>query len=308
MVLADSFARRVYKVPKRRVGLLGASCLTGERIISNMDKSVWEIIAFSRKQSVIAAASSVEWLRYGDSQIRTDQCQGKEKRIPFWICAAPIWVLPEYFSLLEAYGASRVVVLSSTSRFTKEYSMELRDRVLAKRLSDAELEVEAWAVKRGVECIILRPTLIYGYGRDSNISEIANFINRFGFFLLLGKSNGLRQPIHVDDVATVCITALDCPCKSPSCYDIAGGERLSYREMVCRVFVAMGRKPKFLNVPLSIFKIIITFLRLFPRYRYLSNTMALRMNSDQTFDFSRAEDDLGFSPRGFAPTNNDLPV
>ncbi len=71
--------------------------------------------------------------------------------------------------------------------------------------------------KQGVEWVILRPTLIYGHGRDKNITEIARFIRRFGFFPLLGKANGLRQPIHVEDVAEACFAALRISCGDKSC-------------------------------------------------------------------------------------------
>ncbi len=69
----------------------------------------------------------------------------------------------------------------------------------------------AWAASHGVEWIILRPTLIYGLGRDKNIAEIARFVRRFGFSPLFGKAKGLRQPLHAQDVAGACIAALDAP-------------------------------------------------------------------------------------------------
>ena len=96
--------------------------------------------------------------------------------------------------MLERYGACRVVALSSTSRFTKDDSSDPEEQAIALRLADAEARVQAWAASHGVEWVILRPTLIYGLGRDKNIAEIARFIRRFGFFPLFGKAKGLRQP------------------------------------------------------------------------------------------------------------------
>jgi hypothetical protein len=45
-----------------------------------------------------------------------------------------------------------------------------------------EENLKAWAESKGVEWVILLPTLIYGHGRDKNISEIIQFIRRFSDF------------------------------------------------------------------------------------------------------------------------------
>ncbi len=198
------------------------------------------------------------------------------------------------------------MALSSTSRFTKVGSGDTAETVVAARLIEAEDRVVAWAKSRGIEYVILRPTLIYGLGRDKNISEIARFIRRFGFFPVLGRAHGLRLPIHVEDVAAACISALQAPDAANRAYNISGGETLTYREMVARVFVALGRRPRLLTVPLWAFRLAVSVLRCLPRYRQWSAAMAERMNQDLVFDHAEAVRDLGFKPRGFALAAEDF--
>ncbi len=226
--------------------------------------------------------------------------------MPYWICVAPIWVLPEYFSLLEAHGARRVVVLSSTSRFTKDDSSDPQEQAIALRLAEAEEQAQAWAQSRGVEWVVLRPTLIYGLGRDKNVSEIARFIRRFGFFPLFGKAHGLRQPVHAADVAGACVAALQMPGRANRAYNISGGETLPYSDMVVRIFAAVGRRPRLLTVPLWFFGLATTAVRLLPRYRHWSVAMAERMNRDLVFDHTDAAGDFGFNPRTFALVPEDV--
>ena len=220
----------------------------------------------------------------------------------------PIWVLPEHFALLEAHGVQRVVVLSSTSRFTKDDSSDPAEQAVAHRLIDAEARVQAWAESLGIEYVILRPTLIYGLGRDKNIVEIARFIRRFGFFPLFGKANGLRQPVHAADVAAACLAALQTPCAANHAYNISGGETLTYRDMVVRVFSALGRYPRLPTVPLWVFRLAVSVLCRLPRYRQWSVAMAERMNRDLVFDHAEAAQDLGFKPRAFVLEGGDLPT
>lgn len=266
---------------QNRVGVFGATSLVGACLLPLLTEAGWQVTAFSRRAVG----------RLGDGA----RC------VENWVCVAPIWVLPDYFDLLDAQGARRVVVLSSTSRFTKDDSTDPQEQAIALRLADAEARVREWAQSRGVEWVILRPTLIYGLGRDKNIAEIARFIRHFGFFPLFGKANGLRQPIHAADVAGACLAALQAPCAANRAYNISGGETLTYRNMVARVFSALGRRPRLLTVPLWAFRLAVAMLRHLPRYRQWSIAMAERMNRDLVFDHAEAARDLGFKPRAFAP-------
>lgn len=216
-------------------------------------------------------------------------------------------MLPDYFDLLQAHGAQRVVVLSSTSVFAKQDSQDRQEQATARRLAQAEAQIAAWARSHDVQWVILRPTLIYGGGQDKNISEIARIIRRFGFFPVLGQATGQRQPVHAADVASACMGALQRPAAANQAYNISGGETLPYRAMVARVFEALGRRPRFLEVPLSAFSLAVALLRVLPRYRQWSAAMAQRMGRDLVFDHGPATRDLGFKPRQFSLTGKDLP-
>ena len=208
--------------------------------------------------------------------------------------------------MLEAYGVRRVVALSSTSRFTKDNSSDPEEQAISLRLADSETRVQGWAASHGVEWIILRPTLIYGLGRDKNIAEIARFVRRFGFFPLFGKANGLRQPLHAQDVADACMAALNAPDAAHHAYNLSGAETLPYRDMVARIFSALDRPLRLLPVPLLAFRFAVTLLRLLPRYRSWSSAMAERMNRDLVFDHSEAMRDFGFEPGPFALAPEDV--
>ncbi len=230
------------------------------------------------------------------------------KKITHWVCLAPIWVLPDYFPMLTAHQAKRVVALSSTSIFTKQNSSEHIEQETADKLRHGEQRFIAWAEANRIEWVILRPTLIYGLGRDRNICEIARFISRFGFFPLFGGAQGLRQPVHVEDVASACVAALRSDQACNHAYNLSGAERLSYREMVGRVFRIMGKPERFVNIPLFVFRSAIACLRVLPRFRNWSAAMAERMNTDLVFDHADAMRDLGFSPRAFRLGKTDVPV
>ena len=292
---------------KRVIGVLGASSLVGDCLLSTESVACLntdvEYIAFSRqsKDTDPTAGRRVSWCCLGE------QCLEKGvQSIEYWICLLPIWVLPDYFPLLERSKGRRVVVLSSTSRFTKTDSSDPSEQRVAARLAAGEQQLMDWAGKNGVAWVILRPTLIYGLGRDKNISSIAALIRRCGFFPLLGKAQGLRQPIHAGYVATACLQALSHSGVVNQAYNISGSETLTYKEMVRRVFAAMGREPRFLRVPSVVFRLTLALLHLLPRFRGVTVGMAERMNQDLIFDHSDARRDFDFKPGPFHLRRGDV--
>jgi nucleoside-diphosphate-sugar epimerase len=256
-------------------------------------------MAFSRQPSRQLAGPGIQWCQLEAAADPGGGCKPLQPEIRNWVSLAPIWVLPEYFDLLAAHNAQRVVALSSTSRFTKEDSPDPGERAVARRLAEGERRLRRWAGARRASAVILRPTLIYGYGRDRNIGEVARFIRRFGFFPVCGRASGLRQPLHAGDVARACLAALDAPPSGVRNYNLSGGEVLTYRAMVSRVFEALGKRPLFLPLPLWVFRIAARFVSLLPGHRPGWYAVAKRMNQDLAFDHAAAEADLKFSPRPF---------
>ena len=268
-------------------GIVGATSLVGAPLLQLLARSGKRTVAYSRTPP----SGIPGWRSYADPPVALDT----------WIGTAPIWTLPEHFALLEASGARRLVQLSSTSRFTKTASSDPRETGTAHRLADAEAQLIAWAEAHGVAWTILRPTLIHGFGRDRNVAEIVRFIERFGFFPLLGRAEGLRQPVAAEDVARACMLAAASEATRGHVYDIGGGETLGYREMVLRIFEAMHRRPVTPTVPLWAFRLALAALRAVPRYRHWTPAMAERMNVDMVFDNGPAHRDFGYAPKWFEP-------
>lgn len=287
----------------KRIGILGATSLVGECLLHQLSQDQWQITAFSRQQ-VHQNHPRITWQQLNDAHPKHDSVPNN---ITLWISAAPIWTLPEHFPLLLALNVRRIVVLSSTSRFSKADSSDPEEQIIAQQLASAESVIETWADTHGIDWIILRPTLIYGLGRDKNISEIARFILRFGFFPVFGTAAGRRQPIHARDVSTACIQALKALNLKNCAYNLSGGETLSYRDMVKRIFLALNKKPRLMTVPLWIFHLAISILRWMPRYRHWTATMAKRMNQDLVFESISAQQNLHFFPGPFTLSAEDLP-
>ena len=216
-----------------------------------------------------------------------------------FIHLAPVWLLPDVIDELSSMGIQRIVAVSSTSRFTKITSKNLQEQGIAKKLVTAEERVIEKCGQYMIPWTLLRPTLIYGAGMDENVTVIARFIKRFGFFPLVGEGKGCRQPVHADDIATACEKVMNDPITFNRAYNLSGGQTITFRKMVEAIFMALNKKPRIVIIPLMLASPLTALAAYTQAYRHITREMIERVNQDLCFDSSDARRDFGYSPRGF---------
>jgi nucleoside-diphosphate-sugar epimerase len=224
-----------------------------------------------------ALAPEAEWL----AADLTSPLELGGRRPVVVIHATGAWLLPPQLEGLRAAGLSRLVCFSSTSMLAKAESSSAAERDLARRLAAAEAALAA----SGLSSIVLRPTLIYGLGLDRNVSRAAAFIRRWRCFPLAGPGRGLRQPVHADDLAAAALAAA--ANDVGGAWNLGGGETLTYRQMIERIFAALAIRPRFLRLPLL------------ARFPGAIGAVAQRMEQDLDFDDGAAWPRLGLAPRRF---------
>lgn len=202
--------------------------------------------------------------------------------------------------------ARRVVCFSSSSVAVKSDSPDPVERRTVDTLRRGEERLARACERTGALLTVLRPTLIYGCGRDRNLTRIVAFARRWRFVPVAGAAAGLRQPVHAADLAALAVRLL----QEPSPPDVAyapGGETVSYRQMVERAVAAAGCEPRLLPLPTALLALA---LGLAGRWRDGADTaapMAERQNRDLTFEaaiWARC----GLRPRPFRPTPQDFEV
>jgi nucleoside-diphosphate-sugar epimerase len=272
--------------------VIGATGLVGSYIVEQLVRSGEHPMALSR---LPRNATDIDWLR-GDLE------QPDTLDFPAFTtlyCTANAVLVADALPRLFSPSLKRLVVFSSTSVLTKQETEVAAERDMIRRLADAEQRIAAACEHHGVAWTILRPTLIYGAGRDTNITPLSRLIRRFGFMPLVGGAGGLRQPVHAEDLAIGAIAAASSPAAVNKIYALAGGETLTYREMIGRIFDGLKLPRRFISVPLFLWRA--SFVLIKPLYPSANVAMGTRMMKDMTFDYTPAMRDFGWKPRNFKP-------
>jgi NADH dehydrogenase len=118
--------------------------------------------------------------------------------------------------------------------------------------------LEAAVRASGLEWAIVRPTLTYG-PNDILINNLAWALRRLPVYGIPGRGRYPIQPVHVDDVARICLEAGQGPAdqgpggQGPGgqVLDAAGPDTLEYRHLVGLVRTAVGSHSVVLPMPTS---------------------------------------------------------
>jgi nucleoside-diphosphate-sugar epimerase len=271
--------------------VFGLSGQVGDALRARLHEFVEPVIAVSREPR--QDAPSLAWLR-GDLQ-NPPALPWRPESI---VSLGPLDHFARWFAATDL-GAVRVVALGSTGRVDKRASPAAAERALAARLEAAESTLFEAAAERGAAVTVLRPTMLYGGGRDRTLAPVVRFARRMGLVPLPWGARGLRQPVHVDDVAAAVLDCLRTPATAGRAFDLPGGERLRFDRMVRRALDAHAPRARILRLPTALFGLL---RRLPGADGLVPEPGALaRLSQDQVADPGPAAAAWGYAPRPFRP-------
>lgn len=220
-------------------------------------------------------------------------------KLDVWIHIAPLYLANPWLERAAKSGIRQFIGFGTTSIFTKQNSSDPGECRFIAEILETEERIMQLCEGSDISWTVLRPTLIYGCGRDQNVSFIQQMIRLFGFFPVVGDARGLRQPVHAEDLADACAASIDNSQAANKVFNLSGGETLTYYEMVERIFLSENKAPRILRVPVPILKFVVQILSLLPTWKHLTPDMVDRINQDMVFDHTDAARYLDYSPRNF---------
>jgi uncharacterized protein YbjT (DUF2867 family) len=141
------------------------------------------------------------------------------------------------FFAAQRAGVERIVHVSITNASIESRLPYFRGKSL----------VEYALAQSGVPYAIVRPTWLFGGERDVLVNNIAWFLRRMPVFALPGPGAYPVQPVHVDDLARICIDAAGS--SEDLVIDAAGSETMPFNELVGLVRKALNRRVPIVPLP-----------------------------------------------------------
>lgn len=116
----------------------------------------------------------------------------------------------------------------------------------------SKIEQEAIVVQSGIECPILRPTLMFGWFDRKHLGWLSRLMQKIPVFPVPGNGHFMRQPLYVGDFCDVIISCIENRIPG-GVFNISGHEKIDYIDMIREIKKAVKAKVLIINIPYSLF-------------------------------------------------------
>ena len=123
--------------------------------------------------------------------------------------------------------------------------------------SKLEAENALWEIslRTGLEVVVVRLPLVYGYGAKGNLERLIKLV-KSGILLPFSLVKNQRSMIGIDNLIDLLIRCIDHPEASGKTFLASDGEDLSTPELIKLIASSMGRKANLFPFPISILKFL----------------------------------------------------
>lgn len=273
-----------------RTFAIGLSGQLGDALRPLLSARGESVLALSRQPR--AAAPGIEW-QLGDLETLPDLP-------PDLDCILSLGPLDCFAIWVEHRRpkVARIVAIGSTGRTDKQDSLDAVEREEAARFAAGEATLFAYGREQGIAVTVLRPTMLYGSRRDS-LTRLVAIARRWRLLPLPASATGLRQPVHVADVARAVLDCRDAEASHGRGFDLPGAERLSFEAMVRRALARQAPSARVLRLPAWLFRAAFGLAAIAGRGGGVG--WLRRLARDQVADATDARLAFGYSPRAFEP-------
>ncbi len=118
--------------------------------------------------------------------------------------------------------------------------------------SRSKREQERVVLASGLPCVILRPTLMFGWFDRKHLGWLSRFMRKAPLFPIPGHGRYLRQPLYVGDFCRIIASCLQRPSLQGT-FDISGHERIDYIDIIREIKRATGSRTPIVTIPYGLF-------------------------------------------------------
>jgi nucleoside-diphosphate-sugar epimerase len=128
--------------------------------------------------------------------------------------------------------------------------------------TNTKKEQEDIVLQSGLENVVLRPTLMFGWFDRKHLGWLSRFMQKIPVFPIPGHGRYLRQPLYVKDFCDIIIACIDKQVTG-EVYNISGLEKINYIDIIREIRQAINAKTIILSIPYWLFFVLIKIWSVF---------------------------------------------
>ena len=274
----------------------GTTCRTGvgEEFVKKVSLSdEYSIICLVRKTSEISWIKKLANVKISFGDLNDQEFLIRQlRKVDLIVHIAGIKLALNILNAMKISGVKQGIFVNTTGVFSKFRLASEEYKVIESKMFQILFEER-------IKFVIVRPTMIYGNGKDNNVRKIVLYLKNHNVFPLFNGGNSLVQPVYYKDISNALIRLL----KNKRCwgksFNLPGKEPLTYKNFIEIIAEAIGKRVKFIHLPVyptaEIAEILHKLIPSFP----LNKERILRTTEDRAFDYKEAKECFGYSPLSF---------
>lgn len=164
--------------------------------------------------------------------------------------------------------ASRLILERIQSSTRQPYLVHISSSVVESVADDfytrSKKEQEQMVLASGIDCPVLRPTLMFGWFDRKHLGWLSRFMKKVPVFPIPGHGRYMRQPLYVGDFSHVIISCIE-QRRAVGIYNISGHEKVDYIDIIRTIKRATGARTPIVKIPYRLFYGLIWLWSLFDK-------------------------------------------
>jgi nucleoside-diphosphate-sugar epimerase len=113
-------------------------------------------------------------------------------------------------------------------------------------------EQERIVLESGIQCPVLRPTLMFGWFDRKHLGWLSRFMHKVPVFPVPGDGRYMRQPLYVGDFCSIIISCIE-KGGAQGIYNISGHEKVDYIDIIRQIRQVTGARSMIVRIPYRLF-------------------------------------------------------
>jgi uncharacterized protein YbjT (DUF2867 family) len=160
-------------------------------------------------------------------------------------------------------------------------------------------EQERLVLASGVKCVVLRPTLMFGWFDRKHLGWLSRFMKRVPVFPIPGHGCYMRQPLYAGDFCNIIVSCIESR-TAGEVFNISGLEKIDYIDMIRHIKRATGARTSILRIPYVVFYGLLKLWAMFDQNPPFTADQLKALVADDQFEIIDWPGIFGVTPTPFA--------
>lgn len=147
-------------------------------------------------------------------------------------------------------------ILAIIQKYAIPYTVHISSSVVNSVANDyytnTKKEQEQRVLASGINCVVLRPTLMFGWFDRKHLGWLSRFMQKVPVFPIPGDGRYMRQPLYVGDFCRIIVSCIESKISGQT-YNITGLEKIDYIDIIRQIKQSTKAKTWIINIPYSLF-------------------------------------------------------